>query len=212
MREDRGADDVVRAMDRIDAVEDRDAEAGREGGLLVAAPTIRYQASGVLGTGAPSPPLSTEPRRRSVTSVEATDRFSSWVIWPIFSSIVIAARSAAARAVGAWAASCQSRPGFGLASAVAVAVAAVAVGPGEGVGAVVLPQAATRMIASDAVIHVRRTGGTGGGEAKIRSPASNSGDRSECKRRRRPCRGQPAASASPTSRVPSAISASDSPP
>ena len=59
--------------------------------------------------GAPAPPLRTEPSSRSVTPDGATEPFSSCVIWPIFSSMVICARSAAARAVAGRLGSCQSR-------------------------------------------------------------------------------------------------------
>ena len=63
--------------------------------------------------GDPPPPLSTEPRNRSATPCGWTEPCSSWVIWPIFSSMVISARRAAARATGDWVGSCQSTTAAG---------------------------------------------------------------------------------------------------
>ena len=70
--------------------------------------TIRYQPPASFWGGEPPPPLRTEPRSRSVTPCGSTEPCSSWVIWPIFSSSVISASSAAARVAGGRLASCQS--------------------------------------------------------------------------------------------------------
>ncbi len=49
-----------------------------------------------------------------MTPAGSTESFSSWVIWPIFSSIVISARRASARTSGGRLSSCQSVAADGL--------------------------------------------------------------------------------------------------
>ena len=97
VREDRGAEDVVVAVDGVDAVEHRDPQPRAERGVLVAVdhrvPAGRRRSV----AGAPPPPLRTDPSSRPCTPAGSTDPCSSWVIWPIFSSRVISARSAVAR-------------------------------------------------------------------------------------------------------------------
>src|SRR4029079_5086130 len=61
---------------------------------------MAYQPAASFGVGAPPPPLRTEPSSRPETPWGSTEPFSSCVIWPIFSSIVICASRADARAAG----------------------------------------------------------------------------------------------------------------
>ena len=74
-----------------------------------------------------------------MTPAGSTEPFSSWVIWPIFSSMVISASSASTRASTGWVASCQSTAaGSGvsatLGSGETVAVSQAADEQGEGDG------------------------------------------------------------------------------
>ena len=60
-------------------------------------PTMSYQACGVLGCGAPSPPLRIEPTTAAAEAPGSIEPFSTCVIWPIFSARVIRPSSAATR-------------------------------------------------------------------------------------------------------------------
>jgi hypothetical protein len=69
------------------------------------------QASGVFEVGVEPPPDSTEPSLQVVTSDGSplTAPRSAWVIWPTFSSRVMAASSSSARALGLRELSIQGR-------------------------------------------------------------------------------------------------------
>jgi len=69
------------------------------------------QASGVFGVGVEPPPDSSDPSLQVVTSVGSplTAPRSAWVIWPTFSSRVMAASSSSARASGRRELSIQGR-------------------------------------------------------------------------------------------------------
>ena len=67
--------------------------------------------SGVLSAGVEPPPDSTDPSRQVATRVgsSVTAPRSAWVIWPTFSSRVMAASSRSARAAGLSERSIQGR-------------------------------------------------------------------------------------------------------
>ena len=86
---------------------------GSRGRPADSASTMSYQACGVLGSGYPPPPLRIEPRRTRPTFAASIEFFSTWVIWPIFSSSVIWASSAATRSSMGFVASIQGRSADG---------------------------------------------------------------------------------------------------
>ena len=98
VREDRGAGDIVVAVDGVDAVEDRDPEPRLDGGLPGRRRPSRASRPACSRRGVPPPPLRTPPTdgvpRRRPASIEP---FSTSVIWPIFSASVISARRPATR-------------------------------------------------------------------------------------------------------------------
>ena len=97
VREDRRADDVALAVDGIDAVQDRDPEAGRRARPAGSRRPSRTSASASFGVGLPSPPLRTpaEDQRRGGPGVDGLVLDS--VSWPIFSSSVIRAMRSVTR-------------------------------------------------------------------------------------------------------------------
>ena len=94
VREDHRAQHVVVAVHGVDAVEDRDLQARLLGARLEAVVEVGPGLQGVPFLGSELPPLNTEPES-SVSMSDGSFKAlcSGWVIWPIFSSSVICARS-----------------------------------------------------------------------------------------------------------------------
>ena len=137
VREEHRALDVAVAVDGVDAVDDRDPEAGRQRLALEAGRSSRPRWPDRSAWGASRAPDSTEPMKKLADLVgrPVSAVLSAWVICPIFSSSVICASSASTsgagapvlRAAGTSAAiGCGVAPGRGTQATGASAVAAAA--------------------------------------------------------------------------------------
>ena len=74
VREEHRALDVAVAVDRVDAVDHRDAEPGRQRLALEAGRSSSAQVAGSIRRGSESPPDSTEPMKKSRTSPPSFER------------------------------------------------------------------------------------------------------------------------------------------